>query len=115
MSKRFDGKVVIVTGASRGIGGAIALAFAREGAKVVGVARSDQSEIAKEAGKNYHAMTLDVGGASAEQLQMFVAGVVERFGRIDVLINNAGIIRRSPAIDFSEADWNDVLRTNLTS
>src|SRR5437764_134135 len=112
---RFDGKVVVVTGASRGIGAATAVAFAREGAKVVGVARSDQAEIAAEAGKNYHAMGFDLGSANAEALSIFVAGVIERFGRIDVLINNAGIIRRSPAVDFSENDWNEVLRTNLTS
>jgi len=112
---RFSGKVAVVTGSSRGIGAAVALAFAREGATVIGLARSDQSEIVKEAGKNYHAMKFDLGDASAEQLHKLVADIVARVGRIDALVNNAGIIRRSPAVDFSEQDWNDVLRTNLSS
>src|SRR5947207_789934 len=113
--QRFAGKVAVVTGSSRGIGAAVALAFAREGATVVGLARSDQSQVAKEAGKNYHAMKFDLGEASAEQLQKLVADIVARVGKIDALVNNAGIIRRSPAVDFSETDWNDVIRTNLSS
>jgi len=113
---RFDGKVVVVTGASRGIGGSTAVAFAREGAQVVGVARSSQDEIAKEAGGGkYHAIEADFGNADAAALQKLVDTVVGRFGRLDVLVNNAGIIRRAAAVDFSEADWNDVLRINLTS
>ncbi len=115
MAKRFDGKVVVVTGASRGIGGSTAVAFAREGAQVVGVARSSQDEIAKEAGGKYHAIPFDLGAADANALATLVGGIVERFGKIDVLVNNAGIIRRGPAVDFSESDWNDVLRVNLTS
>jgi 2-deoxy-D-gluconate 3-dehydrogenase len=115
VSGRFEGKVVIVTGASRGIGGAIAVAFAREGAQVVGVARSDQSDVAKEAGGKFHAMPFDLAAASTDALETLVAGVVQRFGRIDVLVNNAGIIRRSPAIVFSQQDWDDVIRVNLTS
>src|SRR4051812_46982838 len=115
MPGRFQGKVAVVTGASRGIGASVASAFAREGGTVVGLARSDQSEVAAEAGKNYHAMKFDLAGASAEALSMLVAGIVDRVARIDVLVNNAGIIRRSPAVDFSERDWDDVIRTNLTS
>src|SRR5689334_5551079 len=104
---RFERKVAVVTGASRGIGGSIAAAFAREGATVVGIARSDQSDIAAEAGKSYHAIKFDLGGASAEALSMLVAGIVDRVGRIDVLVNSAGIIRRAPAVDFSERDWDE--------
>lgn len=115
MAGRFDGKVAVVTGASRGIGGAIAVSFAREGATVVGVARSDQSDVAKEAGAKFHSMPFDLGAANADALGTFVGGIVQRFGRIDVLVNNAGIIRRSPAINFSQQDWDDVIRVNLTS
>jgi 2-dehydro-3-deoxy-D-gluconate 5-dehydrogenase len=112
---RFDGKVVVVTGASRGIGGSTAVAFAREGAQVVGLARSSQADIAREAGAKYHPIEADLGNADAAALAKLVDSIVAKFGRIDVLVNNAGIIRRSPAIDFSEQDWNDVLRVNLTS
>jgi 2-deoxy-D-gluconate 3-dehydrogenase len=117
MNKRFEGKVVVVTGASRGIGGSTAVAFAREGAQVVGVARSSQDEIAKEAGDDgkYHAIPFDLGSADAAALGTLVGGIVDRFGKIDVLVNNAGIIRRGPAINFSESDWNDVIRVNLTT
>jgi 2-dehydro-3-deoxy-D-gluconate 5-dehydrogenase len=104
---RFEGKVVVVTGASRGIGGSIALAFAREGATVVGIARS------KEHGDN--PIPFDLGNASAADLASLVSTIIDRFHRIDVLVNNAGIIRRAPAIDFSEQDWDDVLRINLTT
>lgn len=112
---RFNNKVVIVTGASRGIGGSIAVAFAKEGASVVGIARSSQDDVAAEAGKNYHAMPADLGSASAEQLDALVGDVVKKFGRVDVLVNNAGIIRRAPAAEFSPKDWDDVLRINLTT
>ena len=113
---RFDGKVVVVTGASRGIGGSTAVAFAREGATVVGVARSSQADVAKDCGGGkYCAIEFDLGNADAAALGELVEDVIRRFGRIDVLLNNAGIIRRAPAVDFSEQDWNDVLRINLTS
>ena len=115
MAGRFESKIVVVTGASRGIGGSSAVAFAREGATVVGVARSSQAEIAQEAGENYHAIEFDLGGADAAALGELVQTIVRRFGRIDVLLNNAGIIRRAPAVDFPESDWNDVLRINLTA
>ena len=115
MSARFEGKVVVVTGASRGIGGSSAIAFAREGATVVGVARSSQAEIAREAGAKYHAVEFDLGNADAAALDKLVSEIVKKHGKVDVLLNNAGIIRRAPAVDFSEADWNDVLRINLTS
>src|SRR5205809_1035489 len=102
MAEAFENKVALVTGSSRGIGAAVAVAFAQRGACVVGVARSDQSEVAAAAGKNFHTIGFDLGAANAEAIGVFVAGVIERFGRIDALINNAGIIRRSPAVDFSE-------------
>jgi 2-deoxy-D-gluconate 3-dehydrogenase len=115
MANRFSGKVVVVTGASRGIGGSTAVAFAREGAQVVGIARSSQDDIAKEAGAKYHAIEADLGNADAAALQKLIDNIAQKFGRVDVLVNNAGIIRRAPAVDFSEQDWNDVLRVNLTS
>jgi 2-deoxy-D-gluconate 3-dehydrogenase len=116
MPSRFEGKVVVVTGASRGIGGSIAVAFAREGAQVVGVARSKMDDVAAEAkdGK-FLAINADLAAAAApEALDALVRDVVARFGRLDVLVNNAGIIRRAPAVDYSATDWDDVMRVNAT-
>jgi 2-deoxy-D-gluconate 3-dehydrogenase len=110
---RFKDKVVIVTGGNKGIGAAASKAFAREGAKVVGVARSSHEECQKELGGSYEAIQADLGAASQAQLREMVAGVVQKHGRIDVLVNNAGIIRRAPATEYSEQDWDDVLRINL--
>ena len=112
---RFEHKVVVVTGSSRGIGGSIAVAFAREGAQVIGVARSDQTDVAKEAGEKFHALPFDLSSADTDALAALVSGIVQRFSRIDVLVNNAGIIRRAPAVDFSQRDWDDVIRVNLTA
>ncbi len=112
---RFEDKVIVVTGASRGIGGAIAEAFLREGATVVGLARTKNEEIAPELRERFVPIGYDLGVAGAKQLQDLVADIVKRTGKIDALVNNAGIIRRAPAVDFSEADWNDVIRVNLTS
>ena len=116
--KRFKNQVVIVTGASRGIGQAIAVAFAREGANVVGMARSDLEETgakAKAAGGEFIAVKADLGKVTQTEAAGLIAVILKQTGRIDTLINNAGIIRRAPAVDFPEADWNEVLRTNLST
>jgi 2-dehydro-3-deoxy-D-gluconate 5-dehydrogenase len=116
--KRFESKVVVVTGASRGIGRAIAVAFAREGAKVAGVARSNLAETrskAKAANGEFMAFNADLGKGIQREAADLVAAILKQAGRIDVLVNNAGIIRRAPAVDFPEEDWNDVLRTNLST
>ena len=112
---RFADKVIIVTGASRGIGGSISEAFLREGATVVGLARTENKDITGDIAKRFIPIAYDLGNASAEQLRTLVADIVKRAGRIDGLVNNAGIIRRAPAVDFTEQDWDDVLRVNLTS
>jgi 2-deoxy-D-gluconate 3-dehydrogenase len=116
--KRFTDKVIIVTGASRGLGQGYALAFAREGAKVAGVDIGDQSDTAaqaRKAGGDFIAVTADLGQGRQKEAAEVVASVLKQAGRIDGLVNNAGIIRRAPAVDYSEADWNDVLRLNLSA
>ena len=115
---RFKNKVVVVTGASRGIGQAIAIAFAREGATVAGVARSDLTATAgqvKTVGGEFVAVKADLGQITQKKAAELVGRIVKQTGRIDVLVNNAGIIRRAPAADYPEADWNEVLRTNLSA
>jgi 2-deoxy-D-gluconate 3-dehydrogenase len=114
---RFENKVIVVTGASRGIGQTICAAFAREGARVAGVARGSLNETAGlcAAGGGFIPIQADLGTATQSAAANLVSEVLEKTGRIDGLINNAGIIRRAPAVDFSEADWNAVIATNLSA
>ena len=116
--KRFTNKVIVVTGASRGLGQGYAVAFAREGAKVAGVDIGEQNETAaqcREAGGEFISVTADLGQGRQKEAGDVVARVLKEAGRIDGLINNAGIIRRAPAVDFPEADWDAVLRLNLSA
>ena len=115
-SFRLDGKVAIVTGASRGLGAAMAQGLAEAGADLVLVARGDMSALQKiiaAAGRRSITVAADVSvpTAAAE----IVAAALKAFGRADILVNNAGIIRRANLLEFSEADWNDVLNVNLTA
>lgn len=109
---------MLVTGASRGIGQSICVAFAKHGATVVGVARSELAETGaavKAAGGEFVANNADLGTGTQKESADVIAQILAKTGKIDVLVNNAGIIRRAPAKDFSEADWNAVIATNLNS
>jgi len=117
-TKRFTNKVVIVTGASRGIGQGICIAFGREGATIAGVARSNLTETAaqvKAAGGKFVAVNADLSKGTQKAAADLIGKILEKTQRLDALVNNAGIIRRAPAVDFAEADWNEVLRTNLSA
>jgi 2-deoxy-D-gluconate 3-dehydrogenase len=117
-TKRFENKVAIVTGASRGIGQAMALAFAREGAHAVSIDIGDQTETgakAKELGAKFNAYTEDFARLTQKRAAEIVAQIIRDCGRIDILVNNAGIIRRAPIVDHPEADWNAVIQINLTA
>ena len=110
-------RVALVTGASTGLGAAIAISLAEAGAHVAchGNTRSPEStcERITIAGGVAHAITGDLG--KAETAKDLITQTLERFGRIDILINNAGTIRRAPAVDYSDDDWAAVIEVNLTS
>ena len=110
---RFEGKTVIVTGAGRGIGRAIAERFASEGADVlcVGRTREPLEETAALCGSAW-VVTGDV--SRSEDVDGVLAAALERWERIDVLVNNAGIDDETPFLDMSEEDWRAVIATNLT-
>jgi NAD(P)-dependent dehydrogenase (short-subunit alcohol dehydrogenase family) len=113
---RFADQVVIVTGGAHGIGRACACAFADEGATVV-IADIDAEDGGKAAeeiqarGGRARSISTDVGDAA--QAQALIDRTLEAFGRLDVLINNAGIIRTAEFLEISEADFDAVLRVNL--
>ncbi|MFE3555068.1 SDR family NAD(P)-dependent oxidoreductase [Streptomyces sp. NPDC059193] len=115
---RFTGKTVLVTGAGSGLGRAIALAFAAEGASVVVAGRTAASldetvGLIEAAHGTAAAVTADV--TDAGQLQNLVRESVNRFGTLDIAVNNAGILRGTVPVDeVSEEDWDAVLRTNVT-
>jgi 3-oxoacyl-[acyl-carrier protein] reductase len=110
-------KVVIVTGASRGIGRAIAEVLASRGAHVVAAARADNAASAvdaiKAAGGSAEVASLDVTDSGS--VDALIDGVVERHGRIDVLVNNAGIARDQLMLRMKREEWDDVIATNLTA
>jgi 2-deoxy-D-gluconate 3-dehydrogenase len=115
---QFNDKVVVVTGASRGIGQAICAAFGKQGATVVGVARSDLAATAaavSAAGGTFAAHKADLGSGTQSAAAAVIGAILAKTGKIDALINNAGIIRRAPAKDYSEQDWQAVIATNLNS
>lgn len=117
-SKRFENKVAIVTGASQGIGQAIALAFAHEGAHAVSLCVGDPADTTakmKELGAKFTAYTEDFGKLTQARAVELIEQVAADAGCVDVLINNAGIIKRAPIHEHPEADWNAVIQINLSA
>jgi 2-deoxy-D-gluconate 3-dehydrogenase len=115
---KLDGKVALVTGASSGLGQAIAIALAEAGGDIACHARSDgkADETCAAIDKLGRRSTTVAGDmADRETPGKIVDATIEYFGHIDILINNAGMIRRSPAVDFSEEDWATVIEVNLSS
>src|SRR6266540_4629438 len=116
---RLDGKVALVTGASRGIGREIALELAREGAKVALNYQSSDAraqEVADEIAKLGAACLIakaDV--AHPQEARAMVKRVVEHFGRLDILVNNAGITRDKSIRKMTDEDWLEVVQTNLNA
>jgi 2-deoxy-D-gluconate 3-dehydrogenase len=108
------GKVAIVTGSSTGLGDAMARGLAEAGADIAGVYNRDapQNKDAIESmGRRFLGIQADL--STTGPLDGIIKKTVDAFGKVDILVNNAGTIRRSPAIDFTEADWDDVMDVNL--
>jgi 2-dehydro-3-deoxy-D-gluconate 5-dehydrogenase len=110
-------RVALVTGASTGLGAAIAIALAEAGAQVAchGNSRSPEATCEQIASSGGIAFPITGDLSKAETPKHLVAQTLERFNRLDILINNAGTIRRAPAVEYSEEDWTAVLEVNLSS
>lgn len=108
------GKVALVTGASRGLGQGMAVGLAEAGAFVIGAGMSDMSETKKkieEKGGQFQAIKADL--SQEKSAAKLVREALDVKGQLDILVNNAGIIRRKEAENFTDEDWNDVIRVNL--
>ncbi len=114
---KLDDKVALVTGASAGLGAAIAVALAEAGAHVAAHGNSREPdatcELIKATGRRTLALRADLADKTSPQ--QLVAQTLAEFGRLDILVNNAGTIRRAPAVEYSEDDWTTVLEVNLSS
>lgn len=112
---KLDGKVAIVTGASRGIGAGIALGLAEAGAKVLLVSRTapgpETNAALSKTGQPYAHFNADLSQVSS--VEPVVEAALSNFGRIDILVNAAGTVRRGGVLEQTEADWDAVLNTNL--
>src|SRR5262245_14469726 len=114
---RLDGKVALVTGASAGIGAAIAIALAEAGADVACHGNSRPPSATCEAITNagHRALALRGDLQNKDVPRTLVETTIREFGQLDILINNAGTIRRTAAVEYSVEDWDSVIRINLSS
>lgn len=113
---RLDGKTAIVTGASKGLGQGMALGLAEAGADLAVVARGDLSETARLVEKlGRRCLQIRADLADRGSVGAIVDKTLAEYGKIDILVNNAGTIRRAEFLDFTEDDWDAVIKVNLDS
>lgn len=115
-SFRLDGRAALVTGGNRGLGQACAVALAEAGADIALLGRTEPSETlahVKGLGRGAVYVPCDLAAADPAQLATAADTVTAQFGRLDVLVNNAGIIRRAPAAEVTAADWDEVMTVDL--
>lgn len=114
---RIAGQKALVTGSSRGLGASIALALAEAGADIAlhGSREVPQAVVDSVAAIGVQCVALAADLRFPENCPSLIAQTIRALGSIDILVNNAGMIRRAPAVDFNDADWTEVLATNLTS
>ncbi len=113
-----EGKTALVTGASRGLGQAMAVALAEAGASVICSSSSKEGcnttiSIIERSGRNAHQLSADL--SNRESIQQFVSNVTKLTNSVDILVNNAGTIARHPAIEYPIKEWDMVLQVNLSS
>ncbi len=116
--KKLSGKTALITGASKGLGKAMALAFAEAGARLALASRDTELLTAVQAEcrvRGAEAEIYQVDVTSEEQVEQLRRAVLERFGNLTILVNNAGINIRRPVTEFTLAEWHQILDTNLTS
>jgi|SRR5450631_847799 len=110
------GRTALITGANTGLGQAIAIALAEAGADILAVGRTDPTETMAavlNTGRRFISVQADL--ANADSMSMVADSALAECAHIDILVNNAGIIRRSDAVDFTAADWDEVMDVNLKS
>ncbi len=112
-----EGKIAVVTGGSSGIGRALSLGLAEAGADVIATARRRQqveetAAAIESRGRRTLRLTSDV--CERASLERLLTATLDSFGKVDILVNCAGIIKRAPTLDFPEEEWNNILNTNLT-
>ena len=113
---KLSDKIAVVTGAGRGIGEGIALAFAEEGANLVLAARTRKQldRVAAEVkDKNREALTVECDVSSPAAVEVVAKAAKEKFGRVDILVNNAGVSKRSRLLEYDDETWFEVIRINL--
>jgi 2-deoxy-D-gluconate 3-dehydrogenase len=114
---KLNGRVALVTGASAGLGQAIAIALAEAGADVAchGNSRSPEATCTEVSRAGRTALPVVGDLAKVETPRELIEATLNKFGRLDILVNNAGTIRRAPAVDYSEEDWATVIQVNLSA